>query len=131
MKALLIEFDVRTGKRAGGINPRDRMLNCYGWQDLESLPAKEIRLVEDDRDMGQYRNIQGVTILNGKDAINAAIIANIPVKYSVVSEALMLASFKEKNIKLSEFAGKSMSEIADMAFKAGVAGVVRQIPRTL
>lgn len=34
MRALLIEFDLKTGKRAGGINPKDPKLQCYGWQDL-------------------------------------------------------------------------------------------------
>jgi len=48
MRALLIEFDLATGKRAGDINPKDPALPCYGWQNLEREPAIEIRLVEDE-----------------------------------------------------------------------------------
>ena len=31
MNALLIEFDVNTGIRAGNIDPNDPKLQCYGW----------------------------------------------------------------------------------------------------
>ena len=69
MRALLIEVDFKTGKRAGGVNPRDPKLQCYGWQDTESEPGKEIRIVEDDRDLSVYKGVPGVTILNGEKAV--------------------------------------------------------------
>ena len=71
-RALLIEFDLTTGKRAGDINPRDSKLQCYGWQNLDSSPAKEIRLIEDDRDISQYEGVKGVTVLTD-EAVDRAI----------------------------------------------------------
>ncbi|KKN71503.1 hypothetical protein LCGC14_0420820 [marine sediment metagenome] len=128
MKALLIEVDFTTGVRAGGINPRDKHLLCHGWQNLDSDPGLEIRLITDGRDIDKYRGKQGVTILDGKDEINVAIEANIPIKYSIQSEALMIESLKEAGGKLNQFAGKNMSEIAEEAHKQGLAGVVERKP---
>jgi len=90
MDALLIEFDLKTGRRAGNIDPRDKGLKCYGWQNLdeEDINAKgyvwksdipagqralEIRVVEDGRDLSQYEGVPGVTVLRGNAAINDAL----------------------------------------------------------
>ena len=70
--ALLIEFDLSTGRRPGGIDPRDPGLRCYGWQNLDTIPAKEIRLIVDGRDPKQYEGIEGIKILWGRDEINKA-----------------------------------------------------------
>ncbi len=128
MRALLIEVDFSTRVRAGGINPKDKHLLCHGWQNLDSTPGLEIRLIEDGRSIEQYRGKQGVTILEGKDEINAAIEANIPTKYSIQSELLMIESLKESGGKLKQFAGKDMNEIAKEAHKQGLAGVVERKP---
>ncbi|GAJ03214.1 unnamed protein product, partial [marine sediment metagenome] len=78
MKALLIEVDFSTGRRAGGIKTKNNAnLMCHGWQDLASIPGLEIRLVMDGNTQ-PYENIPGITILKGKAAINEAIQANIP-----------------------------------------------------
>ncbi len=128
MKALLIEVDFRTGKRTGGINPKDPKLQCYGWQDLESKPGREIRIVEDDRDLSQYKDVSGVTILNGEKAINEAITANIPIKYGVNDKDLLLAHLKEKGISLDIFAGKSLQDAAKELYSQGLAGIVERKP---
>jgi len=128
MRALLIEFDLRTGKRAGDINPRDPKLLCHGWQNLDSNPALEIRLVNDDRDLSRYQGIKGVTVLDGKDEINAAIKANLPTRYEVSDIGLMLEHAKQKNISLDTLAGKSKKEIAQELFTKGIAGIIKKEP---
>ena len=128
MKALLIEVDFKTGKRAGGINPRDPKLQCYGWQDTESELGKEIRIVEDDRDLSQYKGVSGVTILDGEKAINEAIAANIPIKYAVKDKELLLAHLKEKGISLNTLAGKTLDMAAKELFSQGLAGIVERKP---
>ena len=79
--ALLIEFDMRTGKRAGNINPRDTALQCYGWQNLEANPPIEIRIIEDDRDTAQFEGIAGVTVLSTAEEANAAIAKHMPPQF--------------------------------------------------
>jgi len=128
VRALLIEFDARTGKRAGDINPRDPNLFCRGWQNLESEPALEIRLVNDDRDLSRYEGVEGVTILDGRDAINDAIRSHIPKSYLVIDKDIMLSHMKEKGISLDSLVGKTGQEITALAFERGVAGVVEKKP---
>lgn len=129
MRALLIEVDFRTGKRAGNINPKDPKLQCYGWQDLESKPGLEIRVVEDDRDLSIYKGVAGVTILDGEKAINEAITANIPIKYAVKDNELLLAHLKEKGISLDTLAGKTLDDVAKELFAQGLAGITERKPK--
>lgn len=131
MRALLIEFNLRTGERAGGINPKDPKLPCYGWQNLESTPALEIRLVEDERDLSKLVGIKGITILEGREEINQAIQANIPAIYSVKDMALMLEHMRQKQLPVDRFAGKSMAEIAKEAHDLGLAGVTERKPESV
>lgn len=131
MKALLIEFDIERGKRAGDISPRDPGLKCYGWQDIESRPAKEIRVIEDDRDVTQYERLEGVTILNSDCEIEAAIEREIPSRYSIQDEMLFQMSVKEKGIKSTRFAGKNTEAIAKELFKKGVVGISVRNPLKL
>ena len=129
MKALLIEVDFSTGKRAGGIKTKNNPnLICYGWQDLESTPGKEIRLVMDDNTK-PYENIPGITILDGEKAINKAITANIPTKYAVKDNELLLAHLKEKGISLDTLAGKSLQDGAKELYSQGLAGIVERKPK--
>jgi len=125
MKALLIEVDFETGKRAGNINPRDPGLHCRGWQRLDSKPGLEIRLVEDDRDISQYAGVPGVTVLEGTDAINAAIQNKFPPTYTVVDSALLLAHLRERGVSLDIFAGKALNDDAEELFKQGFAGIAK------
>lgn len=129
MRALLIEFDQRTGKRAGNINPKDPKLQCHGWQDLEHEPAIEIRLVEDDRDLSVYEGVAGVAVLEGKTAINKAIIANIPTRYAVKDKELLLAHLKDKGISLDTLAGKTLDGAARGLYAQGLAGIVKRAPK--
>jgi len=73
--ALKIKVDFKSGKRAGGINPRDPNLYTLA-QNLED--GYEIRLVLDDKDIEQYRNVPGIEVIEGIDAIDRAIIELLP-----------------------------------------------------
>ena len=99
-KALLIEWDIDTGDRAGSINPHDPKLFCRGWQNMDVSPAVELRLVMDDRDMQQYEGVGGVTVLIGKDVINAVIDANFPSKISIEDELIYSEHLKSKRGKI-------------------------------
>ena len=143
VNALLIEFDLNTGKRAGNINPRDSGLKCYGWQNLDeedinsrgyvwksNLPkgnrALEIRIIEDGRDISQYENIDGVTVLRGKDEINEAIDKWMPKQYTytIANQVLFQESLRQKNIDLSQFRNKKVEEILEELYeKHGVIGI--------
>ncbi len=127
MKALLIEVDFSTGKRAGGIKTKNNPnLMCHGWQDTDA--GLEIRLVMDE-DTKPYENILGITILNGEKAINKAITANIPVKYAVKDKELLLAHLKEKGVSLDTLAGKSLQDGAKGLYEQDLAGIVERKPK--
>jgi len=129
VRALLIEFDVSTGKRAGEINPKDPKLQCYGWQDLESVPAKEVRVVEDDRDLSQYEGIPGVTILSGEAEINQAIEATVPERYSIQEQTLFQEDLKQRGISLaSDYSGQDTPAILKDLHTKGVVGIKRGLP---
>jgi len=124
MDALLIEFDLKTGRRAGNINPRDKGLKCYGWQNLdeEDINAKgyvwksdipagqralEIRVVEDGRDLSQYEGVPGVTVLRGNAAINDALDRyfeqyDYTLPTGQAEAALLVEAVKEKGLKVSD-----------------------------
>ncbi len=129
MRALLVEVDFSTGKRAGNINPRDADMPCHGWQNLDE--GLEIRLVEDNRDLSQYETATGITVLGDTEAINKAIIANFPTKYIIKDKELLLAHLKEKGISLDIFTGKSMDDVAEELFKQGLAGIIERKPKLL
>ena len=119
-KALLIEFDINTGKRAGDISPRDPNLPCRAWQDLESEPAREVRLIEDDRDISQYEGIPGVTILNGENEINQAIATITHEQYSVQNPGLFLEHLRQRNINLDDYSGQDLQVILQDLHKKGI-----------
>lgn len=128
MKALLIEWNQRTGVRAGNINPKkDQQLLCHGWQNMEVDPAIELRTIEDDRDMSQYEGVQGITILIGKEAINNAIDANFPSKISIEDDLLYTEHFKEqigdKKIKIKELPDDRTERLKELKNKYGIKGI--------
>jgi hypothetical protein len=96
MKALLIEWDPNTGKRAGNINPKDRYLQCNGWQNMETIPAIELRIIKDDRDISQFKNIKGITVLEGRDAINESIDTNFKIRYCIDDDVIYSEHLKNK-----------------------------------
>ena len=132
MKALLIEWNQITGKRAGDINPRDPNLPCHGWQNMDVTPAIELRLVEDG-EIGRYNTTaQGVTLLHGKDEINAAIDANFPPKISIEDELLYTEHFKEqigdKSIKIKDLPDNRMKRLKELKNKYHIKGIVERQP---
>ena len=128
MNGLLIEFDLQTGKRPGNISPRDPGLRCLA-QNLESSPAKEIRIIEDGRDIRQYQGIPGVTILNTNAEINAAIDREMPVRYSVDNEQLFrVALEKMAPEEFRKFTGRPTQEILCEYYKMGIPGVRERRP---
>ncbi len=129
MKALLIEFDLKTGKRAGGINPRDPGLVCHGWQNLDTDPAVEIRLITDNRDITKYEGIDGITVLNNDTEIDDAIDTYIPSNYSIVDQLFIIESMKENNISFSTLKNKDMKTILKELHGKGVAGIIERKPR--
>ena len=128
-RALLIEWDPSTGKRAGGINPRDLNLLCHGWQNMDVTPAVELRLVEDERDLSEYECVTnpGVTVLIGKEAINAAIDDNFSSKMSIEDELLYKEHFKEKvrgnKIKISDLPDNREERLKELKTKHGIKGI--------
>lgn len=86
--ALLIKWDPFTGKRAGNIDPRAPGLLCNGWQNMDTTPAIELKIIDDNRDPEQYAKVQGIKILHGKTEINAAIVENFPTEYIITDEIL-------------------------------------------
>ena len=96
-RALLIEWEGHTGKRAGNINMKDPKLQCYGWQNMDVSPMLELRLVEDDRDLSHLEGVPGVTIIEGKAAINQAIDDNFPPVYHLSDEFMYQQHFIAKN----------------------------------
>ena len=126
VRALLIEFDVNTGNRAGEINPKDPKLQCYGWQDLESVPAREVRVVEDDRDLSQYVGIPGVTILTGEAEINQAIEAVVPERFSIQEQTLFQEDLRQRGISLASYSGRDTPAILKDLHTKGVVGIMKR-----
>jgi len=95
--ALVIQFDPHTGVRSGNIDVRrDRGLFCLPlWQDLTR--GVEMRLVLDDRDIEQYRGVEGIEVVEGKAAINAKVRELFKPRYGIVSGALLSASIAAKD----------------------------------
>lgn len=128
MQALRIEFDLWSGKRSGDINPHDRGLPCYGWQDLESVPAWEIRLIDDDRDVSQYEGIKGITILHNEAEIQAEI-DKLPVQYSVNEPNLFQAHINQKGksaLNLDTLPGTTIQKQLAYLYEQGIKGILRR-----
>ena len=129
-KALIIEWNPLTGKRAGGIDPKDPGLPCYGWQDMERDPAIEIRLITDDRDISQYQGKKGITILEGDKAITHAIKNFIPTQYSICDSYVIVEHMKEKKIEL-KLLGDMNQEILAFLYNQGISGIRKTEPTKL
>lgn len=128
-KALLIEFDVSTGKRPADIRSNDPGLWCYSWQKLDVEPALEIRIIQDDRDIAQYENVPGITILEGDVAINAAIDALELERYSIDNEVLFRASMEQKGIDLGVYEGWKPADIFKDLYNRKVLGIRKTSPK--
>lgn len=134
MKALLIEVNFRTGERAGGVwgyvngqKKRDAGLVCHGWQDTDA--GLELRLITDDRDTTQYEGIEGLTVLDGEAAIEAAIATHFTKEddYSIKSDVLVAESIRQKNINISDLTPDMDDQaIAKALYERGCLGVRRK-----
>jgi len=137
--ALLIEFDLATGKRAGNIDPYDRGLLCLA-QNLDVTPALEIRLIIDGRDPTQYEGITGITILRGKDVINTKIDEIVKPRYVITHPELFRRHCDEKRIVLMDiikdiialYPDITLEELTQKAletlYNMGVIGIRKQFP---
>jgi len=127
MKALLIEFNKNTGKRAGNVSPRDKNLFCFGHQNLESEPAREIRIIRDNRDLTKYKNMEGVTLLNNNkeidDAIDEFIEINKPEQFVIVSDVIFKLHVEQRGIILDDIPGNTVGEILSELKKQGIKGL--------
>lgn len=130
-KALLIEFNLSTGKRAGDVSPRDRNLPCHDWQDLDSVPAREIRVIEDNRAISQYEGIAGITILNGETEINQAIINITPGRYHIENETIFLEHLRQRNIDLDSYKAQKPQVVLQSLFEKGISGIRKTKRRLL
>jgi hypothetical protein len=113
-KALKIKFNATTGKRSGDIDPKDPKLQCYGWQDIpEDNPEEsyEIRVIEDERDVSEFQGLDGVEVLEGKEAINAAIDSTVPIKYSAANEDALIAEMEADDTEKKPKKGEKLKEL--------------------
>ncbi len=130
MKAIRVDVNYATGKRAGGVNPKD--LNLVGhpsWQNIDK--GVEIRLVANGN-VAQYQNVAGVTVLEGEAAIDAAVDEIYETKYAVVNEALLSHSIVQKNIDLTGLSPDlTQEEMAKALYDMGALGVKKSAPACL
>jgi len=129
MKALKIQVDFETGKRAGGINPRDPKFPGHPlWQDLEN--GYEIRFVK-NMDISQFEGVAGIEILADDRAIDNAIKAihkgqTARVTYKMTSEHLMAASLQQKRIDITDLSPELSPEAElETLYTRGASGIAR------
>jgi len=132
MRALLIKWDSRSGKRAGKINPKDPKLLCHGWQILnEEHPEDcwEIRLVEDNRDLSIYDGVVDVFVLNGVDEINQAMDDNLgdQYRYSKTDSDIFTMACAQKSVDFTVVLPTRSAEARlKILYDQGVAGIEKQ-----
>jgi len=128
---LKVKVDFATGIRAGGINPRDRGLLCDpSWQNIDE--GVELRLVTDERDIEQYRNVEGVTVIEGLDACNAEIEAIREPLYAVAVPELLNISIQKKNIRIDDIDPALPPEKQlEILHQKGALGIRKITPRKL
>ena len=131
MKALLIDFSTESGRRAGNINPKDKGLLCRGWQNLDSRPGKEIRVITDSRGIEQYEKIQGVKVLYTDEEIEAAIEETVPIQYGITDELLFKMSVDEEKVKIGQLKEKTREGVAKALYEKGILGISERKPLKL
>lgn len=131
MIALLIEWIPHSGIRAGNVNPKDPNLQCYGWQNMDVTPALELRIIEDDRDLGEYIGVAGITLLQGRDSINDAIDTNFPSHFIIEDQLFYDESVKEqlneKTITIKDLPDNRAERLKLLKYNYHVKGI-REIP---
>jgi len=131
--ALVIKFDPETGARPipGVVPHTDRALFCLPmWQDTEK--GIEMRLVLDDRDVEQYRGVEGVEIVEGKATINAKARELFKPRYSVAQPELFKVSVERMLVdgRLSEDELKVLSseDQLKLCYERGALGMRKDEP---
>lgn len=123
MKGLLVEVNFHTGQRAGGIDRRSKNLVCCpDWQSIKD--GLEVRLVIDGN-VDEYRDRQGLVVLEDEAAIDAAIMNLRPpmTSYRITNEALMVESIRQKAIDLTDIDGDG--DITPELYARGALGIQR------
>ncbi len=134
MKALKIRVDWETGKRAGNINVREFPYPAI-YQDLEG--EYEIRLVPDEV-AERYRNVEGITILEGKQILDE-LERMIKPRYVIPAgfEGIVIKDIEDKMTGNIVFIGcydKVVKEVElgddllEFLYEAGVIGIRKIIP---
>jgi hypothetical protein len=130
--ALVIKFDPLTGERAGNIDVRrDRGLICPPlWQDLNK--GIEMRLVVDDRDVSRYKGIEGIEVIEGKDAINTKARELFRPRHSVANPDLFKISvermLREGRLREDELKPLKPEEQLKLCYEKGALGMRKQGP---
>lgn len=131
MKAIKIKVDFKSGKRAGGIDPRSKNLKGHPtWQDAEA--GIEIRSVLDGA-VDRYRNVKGVTVLEGEAEIAAELAKSFPAKvmWKVTNEPLLSLSLQQINPNLSKLSQDAThDEELEFLYNAGCKGIGRIVRET-
>ncbi len=126
MKAICIKTDFTTGRRAGGINPKDKNLpGNPNWQN--SKMGCEIRLVKNG-DVSKYEGVEGVEILDGEAAINAKVAEVHLPHFGAFNDALMVESIRQKSVILSTLPADDPKALLGALYELGVAGIRKSNP---
>jgi len=100
------------------------------WQDLEK--GIEMRLVLDDRDIEQYRGVEGVEVIEGKDAINTKVRELFKPRYSIASPELFRVSVErmlaDGRLSDDELKVLSPEEQLKLCYEKGVLGMRKDEP---
>lgn len=124
MKALRIQVDFTSGRRAGGLDPR-RLRGHPSWQSTDL--GIEVRAIPEDT-AEQYVAIEGVTVLNNRDAIVAVLDEIADHRYRITNNELMLESVRQKGIDLSDIDNRDQADLARILFERGALGIAAPDP---
>lgn len=128
IKALLINFNKKTGVRSGGVNPKNRNLPCGSlWQNMEK--GQEIRLVLNG-DTKPYENKTGVEILLGEEAIKQAVsnLRQPEEVYTISNEAILNNSVAGLNIDYTELPQTATAqEELKFLYEKGARGIDKKV----
>ncbi len=114
--------------RAGSLHGADPNYPCPGgwFKHPDGEVGVEIRLAVDG-DVDRFRGVKGITILEGHEAIDAAVAAIQPTKptYRITSELLLVEYIRQVGIDITDCLGPDMSgsDTAKALHALGCAGV--------
>jgi len=135
--ALVIKFDPETGWRPGDIDVRKEAKNlfCFPlWQDLEK--NVEMRLILDveniDRYIERFSGVEGIEIVEGKEAINAKVRELFKPRYLIAQPFIMQMSIAAKKIRIDDISPDlPLEEVARILYERGALGIGKMEPYTI